>query len=264
MPSIIVETPIILLTDESDDKGVEGYQPNPESTNVSQIEYLVERGLDDVSGSGVDFFFNIAEEALNPGESIKYEPGGDFFQHMLDRCLWEEKEMQHILDQLEVSKQKQAQMEAAMEKQREESHREERMAVAIRAKLQVQMKADLAVMLSQSAQITHFIFLPPLQIGFPKSSFCPRIEDTFVFVCLRILYPCLIQLNYTGAPLLGRLSMHSTVFVDPCTTSVEVQEAPKAAKEPTSSPTRGPMEYPQSEDTTLDCGVYSSPTCSAL
>ncbi len=127
-----------------------------------------------------DFFANAAGDAPAPNERVKYEPGGDYFQHMLNKQLRAEKEKQDILDQLEASRQQQAEMVAAFEKQKEEVALEKS---RMKAELQAEQMEELAKLKAEMAQMLTLASLSNSAVSAPGQSLTPssstyhRIED---------------------------------------------------------------------------------------
>jgi hypothetical protein len=248
---------IILLSDSSDDEGARSPVPVSIPRILSDGECLVEQDLDIVSGSGSDFFFNAAGEAPAPGEVVKYEPGGDYFHHMAYKRLMVEKEKQDIMDQLEASRRKQAEMEATVEKQRMEFALEkEQIAATIRAELQLQMKADLALMLAQHGQTPEAASSRRAQSELPASSSYPRIEDNSGSGHPAFSSPAALVQNSSSVPGLDPSSADH-IQSAPCGLPV-----PAGLPDVPSSSSRSPVEYPRPEDTTLGCRLLSPAKCS--
>ena len=248
---------IILLSDSSDDEGARAPVPVSLPRLPSDGFCLVEQDLDGVSGSGSDLFFNAAGEAPAPGEVVKYEPGGDYFHHMAYKRLMVEKEKQDILDQLEASRRKQAEMEATVEKQKMEFALEkERIAATIRAELQLQMKADLALMLAQHGQTPEAAASRCAQSELPATSSYPRIEDNSGSKHPAFSSPAALVQCSSSVPALDP-SCASQIQSAPCGLPVAsgLPEVP-----PSSS--RSPVEYPRPEDTSLGCRLLSPAKCS--
>lgn len=249
-PTTVEDFPVILLSDSSDDEGRADRLRAP-------FERLVERGFEEANDAEGDFFANAAGEAPAPGESVKFEPGGDYFNYILNKRLRAQKERQDILDALEASKQKQAEMEAAFAKQKEDAALEkERMAAAIRAETMaemVKMKAEMAQLLSQ-ASLSHSVPSAPSQSEAPQSSAYPRIEDKSMSEspASRPQPSALLQCS-NADPLVESSSLD---LQQP--SSGALPEVPRVPEDPSSS-TGGPMEYPRPEDRSPPPAVPTSP-----